>query len=355
MNTYYKSVSVWLLIGCIMILMQIIIGGITRLTDSGLSITEWEIVKGTLPPLNETEWNITFEKYKKHAKKQFESIHSNMTLLEFKRIFFWEYFHRLWARSMGFVFIIPFLVFIFQKKIPPFLLKRLILVIFLASLSAIFGWLMVASGLNNDKRTWVNAYNLLVHLILASTLFSYLVFTYYKYSFNKKDSIYILNNYVLLKTVGGFIVLQIGLGALMAGMKAGLVFPYPFIVLKWTSFMELISMSNITNGINYYDYESNLGIKLWIQVFHRVNAWFIGIFSCYIIVKNKNIFSQSKGIKIYLFSLCLQILIGIITVTLCQGKIPVFWGVLHQAVAFLFLASYLWVLFSTKPNEQSRV
>ncbi len=180
-----KAVSIWLMIGCIMVLFQIIIGGITRLTDSGLSITEWEVVKGTLPPLNDSEWEVSFEKYKTFAKKQFQSLHSDMTLEKFKQIYFWEYFHRLWARLMGFVFIIPFIYFLIRKKIEVYFIKRLLIVILLASLSAIFGWLMVASGLNNDKRTWVNAYNLLTHLILATSLFSYLILTFYHHAFQK--------------------------------------------------------------------------------------------------------------------------------------------------------------------------
>ena len=110
-----KPVRVWLFIGVFMVFMQVVIGGITRLTDSGLSITEWAIIQGTLPPLNEAAWMEAFEQYKIMAKKQFESLHADMTLSEFKFIYFWEYFHRLWARMMGFVFLFPFLYFLWKR------------------------------------------------------------------------------------------------------------------------------------------------------------------------------------------------------------------------------------------------
>lgn len=377
MNSYSKSVSIWLLIGCIMILIQIAVGGITRLTDSGLSITEWNVIKGTLPPMNETEWTLTFEKYKTHAKKQYETLHASMDLAQFKKIYFWEYFHRLWARGMGFVFIIPFMIFsigrlmtIWKKHTGSIsnyfrevltamfyhkLLKRLFIVILLASLSAIFGWIMVASGLNNDKRTWVNAYNLMIHLILASSLFAYLVYTYFHYSFQNGYAKIYTKKLFLWKLLGGFLVLQIGLGALMAGMKAGLIFPYPFILFKWSLFSDLISQSSLLGGINFYDYEPNAGIKIWVQLFHRLNAWNIAFLSGYFIVNNLGNLNKKNGLILYTTILVTQVVMGIVTVSFCVGKIPVTLGVMHQVIAFLLLASYLWVLFTSKADANSRV
>ena len=103
-----KPVRIWLLIGLVMVLGQILIGGVTRLTDSGLSITEWEVVSGVLHPLNATQWNEAFNAYKIAASRQHEVLHATMSLEEFKWIYFWEYFHRLWARGMGLIFVIPF-------------------------------------------------------------------------------------------------------------------------------------------------------------------------------------------------------------------------------------------------------
>ena len=174
-----QPVRIWLFIGVAMVFMQVVIGGITRLTDSGLSITEWAVIQGTIPPLNEVEWVGAFDKYKIAAKKQYETIHAGMTLSEFKVIFFWEYFHRLWARTLGFVFLFPFLFFLLKKQIPNWLLKRLGITVGLAAVVATFGWIMVASGLNTDNRTWVSAYKLVGHLSLATILFAYLTWTWF--------------------------------------------------------------------------------------------------------------------------------------------------------------------------------
>jgi cytochrome c oxidase assembly protein subunit 15 len=121
----HRPVRVWLFIGVFMVFMQVVIGGITRLTDSGLSITEWAVIQGTMPPTNVVEWEQAFTEYQVMAKKQFETLHADMTLSEFKVIYFWEYFHRLWARTMGFVFIFPFIFFLWKRGSYQRLLKRL--------------------------------------------------------------------------------------------------------------------------------------------------------------------------------------------------------------------------------------
>lgn len=334
-----------------MVLIQIVIGGITRLTDSGLSITEWNVIKGTLPPLNEADWNTAFEKYKTFAKKQYESLHSDMSLSEFKRIYFWEYFHRLWARGMGFVFLIPFIYFLLRKKLSNQLLKRLFVVILLASLSAIFGWIMVASGLNNDKRTWVNAYNLLIHLVLATSLLSYLIYTYYQYSFDTYSQKNELADRWLLKTIGWVLLLQIALGALMAGMKAALIFPYPFVLLQWNTLQEIWSNSPPIIWQDWYDYEPNPSIKIIVQIFHRITAYSIVGLSLWLFFVNRvKMFISPSYLLFYLF-LLLQIILGIVTVMYSQGNIPVLFGVLHQFVAFLLLIAYLWILYSSKKRR----
>ena len=168
--------------GIVLVFVQVNIGGITRLTDSGLSITEWEVIKGTLPPLNDGAWDTAFEKYKKHATKNFESMHGgeDMSMSEFKVIYFWEWFHRFWARSIGFVFLFPFIFFVFKKWLPTWLIKRLGIVVLFAALSAVFGIIMVYSGFNDDTRTWVSAYKLLGHLSLACLTFGYLFWTWLK-------------------------------------------------------------------------------------------------------------------------------------------------------------------------------
>ena len=168
-----RAVRVWLWLGLVLVLGQIAIGGITRLTGSGLSITKWEIVIGAIPPLNDADWQHAFDLYRNTP--QYHKINKGMSLTDFKFIYFWEYFHRLWARSMGLIFLFPYLYFRFRGRIPAWLNKRLFVVILIAALAAAFGWIMVASGLIH--RPWVNAYKLSIHLGIGFTLFAYLLWT----------------------------------------------------------------------------------------------------------------------------------------------------------------------------------
>jgi len=147
---YPRVVRNWLILGLVLIFVQVVVGGITRLTGSGLSITKWEIVTGTLPPLNETSWLAEFDLYK--ATPQYEKMNEGMSLGDFKFIYFWEYFHRLWARMMGFAFIIPLAYFLFKGYIDRALGKRLGLVFLAAALTASFGWIMAKTRLL-DRRS----------------------------------------------------------------------------------------------------------------------------------------------------------------------------------------------------------
>ena len=185
MSEYPRSVKIWLCIGLFMVFMQIIIGGITRLTGSGLSITKWEIVTGTFPPLTEEAWHVEFDLYKETP--QYQKINRNMNLSKFKFIYFWEYFHRVWARSMGFIFLFPFLYFWKKGYLDHTLKKRLGITVGIAAIVAVFGWIMVASGLVN--RPWVNAYKLTWHLSLALILYGYLFYVIYNVINRKKKVI----------------------------------------------------------------------------------------------------------------------------------------------------------------------
>ena len=147
--TYSKAVVIWLWIGLFMVFMQIIIGGITRLTGSGLSITKWEIVTGSIPPMHEAAWERAFDLYKETP--QYKKINDGMSMSQFKFIYFWEYLHRLWARFMGFVFLFPFLFFQWKKMLDRPIRIDLLRVVLFAALAAIFGWIMVASGYKSNR------------------------------------------------------------------------------------------------------------------------------------------------------------------------------------------------------------
>ncbi len=339
-----RPVRIWLFIGVILVFVQVLIGGITRLTDSGLSITEWEVISGTLPPLNEAQWIDAFEKYKVAAKKQFESLFGDMTLSEFKFIYFWEYFHRLWARTMGFVFLFPFLFFVWKKMLPTWLIKRLAIVIGLAMLAATFGIIMVYSGFNDDTRTWVSAYKLLGHLSIATALFCYLFWTWVKATYpNPLDSKHFtLHRLGLIVTA--LVLVQIAFGGLMAGMRAGLVHPYFPMFVEGERFMTILS-GNL-DATELIDYERSATVKAYVQVIHRITAYLLsGVLIYYFIKLGKAGISSVLNTSRYLLiiMLVIQFLLGILTIVNCFGRVPVIYGAMHQGGALILLAIALFI------------
>ena len=168
----YKSRAVanWLLLGVGMTIIQIALGGITRLTGSGLSITEWDVVTGALPPMSEAAWQTLFAKYK--TTPQFQLLNFDFTLANFKFIFFWEWFHRLWARTIGLVFAIGFIYFLVKKYFQPKMIRPLVVLFLLGALQGAIGWIMVASGLEGDA-VYVKPTRLALHFIFALGLLAY--------------------------------------------------------------------------------------------------------------------------------------------------------------------------------------
>ena len=346
-----SSVKIWLFVGVVLVFMQVVIGGITRLTDSGLSITEWAIIQGTLPPMNEVDWNEAFAKYKVAAKKQYETLHADMTLSEFKVIYFWEYFHRLWARMMGFVFFFPFVYFLWKKMLPKWLVKRLGIVIFLAALAATFGWIMVASGLHDDTRTWVSAYKLVGHLTIATTLFGYLFWTWLK----AYQPIATDGHFSSLKKSAWVITLvlfvQIILGGFMAGMRAGLVHPHFPYFIEGERFVIALFTSSSESLINY---EPALSIKAWVQVFHRATAYFLVVLILQFFFKARRLFLSKQlyfGVNLLIILLVIQFSLGVMTIINSIGSIPVGYGSMHQAVALVLLATMLYVNYQFNGKE----
>lgn len=342
-----RVVQTWLYIGLVMVFFQVIIGGVTRLTDSGLSITEWAVIQGTLPPLNQEEWDTAFELYKVAAKKQYETLHADMTLSEFKVIYFWEYFHRLWARLMGFVFLFPFLFFLWKKWIPSWLLRRLGVVIGLAACAAVAGWIMVASGLHDDSRTWVSAYKLITHLGIATTLFGFLYWTCLKASQPKPVDGHLEGLRRFSWGLVLLLVVQILLGGLMAGMRAGLVHPYwPFFV-EGQRLWQILNPSEVDIN-SLVDYEPATFVKGLVQVLHRGVAYLLSILILVFFVKaRKQKISPllSKGLWLLISMLVIQVVLGILTVINSIGRIPIAYGVFHQGAALVLLAALLFVVY----------
>lgn len=353
-----NGVRWWLFIGVVMVFFQVVLGGITRLTDSGLSITDWAVIQGVLPPFGEQAWEEAFAAYKQAAAKQYETLHRGMGLQEFKRIYYWEYLHRLWARSMGLVFLVPFLWFWSKGRMPSFLMKKLIAVLFLALLAAIFGWIMVKSGLNNDQRTWVSAYKLVVHLLIATGLFAYLFWIWRTAGRPEREESR-PRIYPWLKLVLAMVFVQLALGGLMAGMRAAMVFPFFPAVGGMHNLLALLEQQS-RSGIdwsNFIDYEPSIWIKAWVQLLHRSMAWLILAFLTLLLWKNRNQlrhYRLSFHIKLLISVLIAQMCLGIFTVINSLGRIPLALGVLHQAGALLLIAALLYLMAALRYKEENK-
>jgi heme a synthase len=333
----------WLFAGIVLIFFQIVIGGITRLTGSGLSITKWEIVTGTVPPLSDKDWEEEFEAYKQTP--QYEKINEGMSVSEFKFIYFWEYFHRLWARIMGFVFLLPFIFFVYKGHLRGRLLKQTVILFVLAALVASFGWIMVASGLIN--RPWVNAYKLTVHLSLAIVTFLYLWHIYFGVREVKP---------IRLPDIfrGSFLVLfiaicfQIILGGILSGSRAAMVYP------SWPgmdgSFVPDVLIDRAEWNIsNFVYYDKNSFFPALVQFAHRTLAYLIIIgmfFWLFSVNKLLSIDSTWGIIKVVLsVTVIVQLILGILTLLNSVGSIPLWLGVMHQAVGIILITAAFYVLY----------
>ncbi len=343
-------VRIWLYVGLFMVLFQIVIGGITRLTGSGLSITKWEIITGTWPPTTDAKWNAEFDLYKETP--QYKKINNGMTLKEFKFIYFWEYLHRLWARTMGFIFLFPFLFFYIRKMLPKDLIIRLGVVVMFAALAATFGWIMVASGL--IERPWVNAYKLTIHLAIGISVFISLYWALLYVEIPIKR-IVDKKTRSRAKLLVSMLVIQILLGGLMSGMKAGLFYPtWPD--MNGDLIPEVLFHRPYWSVESFINYDSFPFASALVQLLHRMVAYLCFIYGVYFSYK---LFKMDLGnysnfpLLIFVLLLFSQVSLGIITLINSVGTIPVLFGVLHQGVGILLLASAVYFVFMFQNRTKS--
>ena len=336
---YPSVVRAWLIAGLVLIFVQVVVGGITRLTGSGLSITRWEIVTGTLPPLSAADWDSEFDLYK--ATPQYEKINDGMSMSDFKFIYFWEYFHRLWARMMGLVFLVPLAYFLVKGYIDRRLGKRLALVFAAAALTASFGWIMVASGL--IERPLVNAYKLSMHLGIAFTTFGILLWTTlwaFDIRLPAKPATPIRR---LVYVLGAVLIVQILLGGMMSGMKAALAYPTwpdmngvaaPGILFDSTSW----TLDNIIH------YDAHPLMSALVQLLHRTTGYLVALLVAVLLWRGWSAAGSRWRTALAITGglTALQIALGIGTVVLSQPVIPVGWGVFHQAGALFLLSAVLY-------------
>ena len=222
MNDENKNIYItyWLLLTIVLVALMIVVGGLTRLTDSGLSITNWELFSGILPPLSLNEWNHFFSLYQQIP--QYKLVNSSMTLEQFKVIYWWEYIHRLLGRIVGLFYIIPLIYFTYKKKINKNSLISFYLIFFLIFFQGIIGWYMVKSGLS--ERTDVSHYRLALHLTLAFVIFVLLLWNYLKYKNHENFKFYRKLPFYLPIIFIFLILLQIVIGAFVYGLDAGQIY-----------------------------------------------------------------------------------------------------------------------------------
>jgi cytochrome c oxidase assembly protein subunit 15 len=345
-----RPVATWLFIGVAMLMIQILLGGITRLSGSGLSITEWDVFTGTLPPLNEQQWITEFAKYRQTP--QFHLLNFDFTLKDFKFIFFWEWFHRFWARLMGLVFLIPFVIFLLQRRFKTNMVKPLIILFLLGALQGAVGWIMVASGLTGDA-TYVKPTRLALHFVFALGLLFYTYWFALQLSVGKEKIVRHtpLRKFTLL--ILGLLFLQLVYGALMAGHKAATAAPtWPDINGSYLPDNMFISppgfLNLLENKITIHFMHRTLGYLIFILLV----GWTVTAFK----TSGTPLYNKSKRLPLVL--VFLQVVLGILSVISSPRIIPNHWGLfewmaqLHQLVAMLLLLSLVGMLYLVRPARK---
>ena len=317
----------WLNLSLILVFLIIIVGGLTRLTDSGLSITQWELFSGILPPLNQNNWQIYFDKYKQIP--QFKMLNYDMNLSEFKIIFYWEYLHRILARIIGLFILIPLIYFYLSKKIKIEYLYSGCLILLLVIFQGSIGWYMVMSGLINDVT--VSHYRLSVHLSTAILIISTIFWLSKNVSKNKNKFFFQVSvDNLPFQILIVLIFLQIIFGAFVSGLDAGKIYQ------TW----PLMGTSYFPNDLLYQGVDKLVDFDnhSLVQFYHRNLAYiiiFYTIFLLYFIYKKK-LFSLYKAINLLLFFLVLQVSLGIFT--LISG-LNIYLASSHQATSVFLILS----------------
>ena len=334
-----NAVAIWLLTGVGMIIVQVLLGGITRLTGSGLSITEWKPILGALPPMNEQAWLIAFEKYKEIG--QFKHINFDFTLSDFKFIYFWEWFHREWARLIAVVFMGPFIWFIIKKKFRKEMINPLIILFLLGAMQGLIGWIMVKSGLNQEN-LYVNHIRLAIHFISALGLLCYtlwfaLLLLVPTSAYVSDTKLHRLTLWILV-----LLVVQLVFGAFMAGLKAAnFATTWPLIN------GEFMPSSMMNDTLSSFTHD-----PLAVHFIHRNLAYILTAFFIFWYFKAKKINSTGLFKKVRtlpLLIVLLQVLLGIFTVLYANNKSALLWlGVAHQFTGMMLLLVTVALLFLFK-------
>ncbi len=325
-----RSIAAWLLACCALVVLMIVVGGVTRLTHSGLSIVEWQPLLGAIPPLNEADWQALFGKYK--LTPEFKRVNYDMTLEGFKSIFWWEYLHRLLGRGIGVVFLLPYLWFLARRAISGALAWKLVGIFVLGGLQGAMGWYMVKSGLVDDPR--VSHFRLTAHLALAFVILGAMLWVALDLLSPRPAAApaALRGQRVLAWHVVAFVFLMVLTGGLVAGLRAG----------------KAYNTFPLMNG--YVVPPEILQIDPWWQNFfwnvatvqfdHRLFAWILAFTVPLLWWRCRGASGAARlATNVLLAMLALQLALGITTLLLA---VPVTLGVAHQGVAALVFCAALW-------------
>tara|TARA_R110000868_G_scaffold323054_2_gene583989 strand:+ start:714 stop:1667 length:954 start_codon:yes stop_codon:yes gene_type:complete len=312
---------------------MVVVGGITRLTHSGLSISNYKLISGVIPPTNDVEWQAAFDLYKQYP--EYKKLNNHFALQDFKDIYFWEWLHRVIGRFIGLVFLLPFLYFLITKQLTKPTIKKAIILLGLGAFQGFMGWFMVKSGLVDNPD--VSHYRLAAHLLTAFITFAYTFWVALDLIFpTKKDINKSFRNFIRFALA--VLLLQIIYGAFVAGLDAG------YIHNHWPMMSEGKFMHETVYIEQSPIYKNFIEGKSGVQFVHRILAYFVVLFVFGIWLKSRKLTltkMQSNGISSLLIIVSIQFLLGVFTIIL---QVPVWLGVAHQIGAFLLLSSMIFTL-----------
>jgi len=327
-----KNVIYWLLTGCILIFIMVVVGGITRLTDSGLSISNYKLITGTIPPMGEAEWQEAFELYQQYP--EYQKLHSHFTLEDFKGIYFWEWLHRVIGRLIGLVFIFPFIYFLITKQLTKKTIKKCLVLLVLGGFQGFLGWYMVKSGLVDMPD--VSHFRLAAHLTTAFLTFAATLWVALDLMYpNKKIIDKKFRNLIIVSYLA--LIFQIVYGAFVAGLKAGLLHNH------WP-FMNEGKFMHETVYILEPFYKNLIENPSGIQFIHRTFAYVVVVFILIIWYQGKKMTLtklQNKALDSLFILVFVQFLLGVLTIIY---QVPMWLGVAHQVGAFFLLSAMTFTL-----------
>ncbi|MCO6173815.1 COX15/CtaA family protein [Flavobacterium sp. NRK F10] len=332
-----KPVIIWLLLGCVLLFIMVMVGGITRLTNSGLSMTDWHLITDTFPPTSEEKWNEAFEAYKTFPEyqkiNQFKS--GGFNLEDYKFIYFWEWFHRFIGRIIGVVFIIPFLYFLIRKKLDRETIKKCIILLGMGAFQGFLGWFMVKSGLIDNPD--VSHFRLALHLTFAFITFAYTLWVALDLMYpEKKAAVVSLQKIARIALIA--LIIQIIYGGFVAGLDAGLVHNHWPLMSDGQFFHESITLEQPNLLLSFTEGKSG------VQFIHRTFAYIV-VFMMFLLYFKSRKFSTDKqqrnGLNVLIAIVLLQFTLGVMTLLF---HVPLWLGLAHQLVAFVLLTTMVYTL-----------